>query len=58
MKLVLKWLQIIGMLLVGIGLWHGLFDSNGTQGMWQELWYLLTGAGLFYGSMLLLRRMR
>ena len=51
MNLLLKWLQIIGLLLVGIGLFHGIFDSNPTDGMWMELWYLLSGAGIFYTCM-------
>lgn len=57
MTMFLKWLQLVGLLLVGIGLWHGVFDQNPSEGMWQELWYLLAGAGLFYSCMLILRRM-
>ena len=55
MTRVFKWLQIIGLLLVGMGLWHGIFDPNPSEGMWQELWYLLAGAGLFYGCTVLQR---
>ncbi len=53
---VFRYLQLIGLLLVGIGLFHGLFDQNPSEGMWSELWYLLSGAGLFYGCQIFLRK--
>jgi hypothetical protein len=56
MMYILKFLQILGILLVAMGLWHGIFDSDPTQGMWNELWYLLAGGGMFYGSWLILRK--
>lgn len=56
MKMILQFCQAMGMLLVGIGLFHGLFDNDPTQGMWSELWYLLAGAGMFYLATLLLRK--
>ncbi len=52
MTIVSRWLQAIGIILVGIGLVHGFMDPN----MWEELWYTLAGVGIFYASTLILRR--
>jgi len=58
MNKLLKFLQLIGILLVATGLVHGIFDPDATQGMWSELWYLLSGAGIFYISTTILKKYR
>lgn len=58
MNKLLKFLQIVGILLVSLGLVNGIFDPDPTQGMWNELWYLLSGAGIFYISTTILKKYR